>query len=391
MNTYSTNNNYPIINNANEYMLYKKTVSIHSEDRDIIKYPNSSFFELELPQDYLNVSTVSLGNHLFPICYDIFSMLNSNIYISFSIISSTSSVNIVNDAIASYGTKNYNVIITEGVYTQTQMATELTNQFNNAVNEQIISYIQLNDPSQLASYTPYSDFTIVYNDVTQSLWFGNISSEFIITNENPIYNNNDINTIYCSNPTVKTFINWGLPSYLGFFRSNAASITSTTPPQFFYLSNTFWLGNTSSNYYYLEAPKKLNINYPSFFYMDINLLNNLDELVPFTSTNLKTQLSTTQSNGINNSSFAKIPTDLTQQQTNQSFNNSYKLFYPVAERIRKIRIKIRFHDGSLVPFDNFNYSFNLIFTMLVPQSLRNSIVIDPTQSQGFNNGFGNIT
>jgi hypothetical protein len=391
MNSYSTNNNYPIINNANEYMLYKKTVSIHSEDRDIIKYPNSSYFELELPQDYLNVSTVSLGNYLFPINYNIFSILNSNIYISFSIISSTSSVNIVNEALSSYENNNYNVIITEGVYTQEQMATELTNQFNNAVNEQIISYIQSNDPSLLPSYTPYSDFTIVYNEVTQSLWFGNTSSEFIITNENPIYNNNDINTIYCSNPTVKTFINWGLPSYLGFFRSNATSITSTTPPQFLYLTNPYWLGNTSSNYYYLEAPKKLNIGYPSFFYMDINLLNNLDELVPFTSTNLKTQLSTTQSNGINNSAFAKIPTDINQQITTQSFNNSYKLFYPVAERIRKIRIKIRFHDGSLVPFDNFNYSFNLIFTMLVPQSLRNSIVIDPTQSQGFNNGFGNIS
>ena len=125
--------------------------------------------------------------------------------------------------------------------------------------------------------------------------------------------------------------------------------------------------------------------------MDINLLNNLDELVPFTTTNLKNQLSTNQSNGINNSSFAKIPTDAIQQQTYQPLNNSYKLFYPVAERIRKIRIKLRFHDGNLVPFDNFNYSFNLIFTMLVPQSLRNSIVMDPSQSQGFNNGFGNIS
>jgi len=390
MNSYSTN--YPIINNANEYMLYKKTVSIHSEDRDIIKYPNSSYFELDLPQDYLNVSTVSLGNFSFPICYNIFSNSQSNVYISFSIISSTSSVNIVNEALSFYENQNYNVNITEGVYTQTQMATELTNQFNNAVNQQILSYIQSNAPDQLSSYTvPYSDFTIIYNEVTQSLWFGNISSEFIITNENPIYNNNDINTNHCSNPTVKTFINWGLPSYLGFFKSNATSITSTTPPQFCYLSDPNWLGVGSYNYYYLEAPTKLNINYPSFFYMDINLFNNLDELVPFTSTNLKTQTSTTQSNGINNSSFAKIPTNINHQITTQSSNNSYKVFYPVAERIRKLRIKIRFHDGSLVPFDNFNYSFNLIFTMLVPQSLRNSIVIDPTQSQGFNNGFGNIS
>lgn len=389
MNSYSTNNTYPIINNANEYMLYKKTVSIHSEDRDITKYPNSSCFELELPQDYLNVSTVSLGNYNFPNSYNIFSLSQSNIYISFSIISSTSSVNIVNDALASYENQNYNVVITEGVYTQTQLATELTNRFNDVVNTQILSYIQSNDPGQLASYIPYSDFNIVYNEVTQTLWFGNISSEFIITNENPIFNN-EISSICSSNRT--TFINWGLPSYLGFFRSNAISNTSTTPPQFFHLSNTFWLGNTSPNYYYLEAPKKLNINGHSFFYMDINLFNNLDELVPFTSHNLKNQSSTNQSNGINNSAFAKIPTEANQQQTSQWFNtSSYKLFYPVAERIRKIRIKLRFHDGNLVPFDNFNYSFNLIFTMLVPQSLRNSIVIDPSQSQGFNNGFGNIS
>jgi hypothetical protein len=387
MNSYSTNTTYPIINNANEYMLYKKTVSIHSEDRDIIKYPNSSYFELELPQDYFNVSTVALGNYNFPNSYNVFSYSQNNIYISFSIISSTSSVNIVNEALSFYSNNNYNVVITEGVYTETQMATELTNRFNDVVNTQILSYIQSNAPDQLSSYTPYSDFNIVYNEVTQSLWFGNISSEFIITNENTIYNN-EINSICSSNPT--TFINWGLPSYLGFFRSNATCITSTTPPQFYYLPNIYWLGTSSSNYYYLQCPKKLNIIGPSYFYMDINLLNNLDELVPFTTTNLKNQLSTNQSNGINNSAFAKIPTDAIQQQTIQLLNNSYKLFYPVAERIRKIRIKLRFHDGNLVPFDNFNYSFNLIFTMLVPQSLRNSIVIDPTQSQGFNNGFGNI-
>ena len=232
MNSYSTNTTYPIINNANEYMLYKKTVSIHSEDRDIIKYPNSSIFELELPQDYLNVSTVALGNYNFPNSYNVFSLSQNNIYISFSIISSTSSVNIVNEALSFYSNNNYNVVITEGVYTQTQMATELTNRFNDVVNTQILSYIQSNAPDQLSSYTPYSDFNIVYNEVTQSLWFGNISSEFIITNENTIYNN-EINSICSSNPT--TFINWGLPSYLGFFRTNALSISSTIPPQFFHI------------------------------------------------------------------------------------------------------------------------------------------------------------
>ena len=46
---FNLNTNHPIQPNAQEYMSYTKYVSIHSEDRDIIKYPNPGFFEIELP------------------------------------------------------------------------------------------------------------------------------------------------------------------------------------------------------------------------------------------------------------------------------------------------------------------------------------------------------
>ena len=58
MSRFTTNTTYPLIPNANEYMIEQRVVSIHSEDRDITKYPSSSNFEIELPDDYVNVSTV---------------------------------------------------------------------------------------------------------------------------------------------------------------------------------------------------------------------------------------------------------------------------------------------------------------------------------------------
>ena len=40
--TYSnTNQNHPLQQSSQEYYQYKKYVSIHSEDRDVLSYPNS--------------------------------------------------------------------------------------------------------------------------------------------------------------------------------------------------------------------------------------------------------------------------------------------------------------------------------------------------------------
>ena len=45
-NIYNVSTNHPLIPNSNEYIYYKKYVSIHSEDRDCLKYPVSSVFEI---------------------------------------------------------------------------------------------------------------------------------------------------------------------------------------------------------------------------------------------------------------------------------------------------------------------------------------------------------
>ena len=71
-------NNHQIIPNTNQYFYEKKYLSIHSEDRDISKYPNSSEFEIILPQEYLNVVSVRLASWSFPSNYSVFSTYSSN-------------------------------------------------------------------------------------------------------------------------------------------------------------------------------------------------------------------------------------------------------------------------------------------------------------------------
>ena len=55
------------------------------------------------------------------------------------------------------------------------------------------------------------------------------------------------------------------------------------------------------------------------------------------------------------------------------------IFANAAERIRKLKFKIRYHNGQLANFGVFNYSFMLELTLQVPQILRTStsIVVPP--------------
>jgi hypothetical protein len=84
MNNFSS---HPLITNSQQYVFQKKFISIHSEDRDILKYPISSSFEIELPQDYLNVQSVKLSSWSFPSNYYVFSISQINFIFVFPALS----------------------------------------------------------------------------------------------------------------------------------------------------------------------------------------------------------------------------------------------------------------------------------------------------------------
>lgn len=397
---FNLNSNHPLIPNSQDYALYRKYISIHSEDRDITKFPDSSLFEIELPEDYLNVITVRLADWTFPANYSTFSVSNNNLKMSFQITNpynpgehafSNALQEVIFDALYSFKANKYIVTISSGFYNPDQMVTELTNRFNFAVTEQINAYMVLNSinsslQEQFALQGGYNDFVIVYNNVKQNIWFGNRSSSFLLCTDNTI----DVLTeqIRCLRPQLPDYSNYGLPSFLGLPRCCVNSVSDpNSVPRFYYGDvkpgdNGYWLipdpNLPGSQVSFVECPFKINLMGPAYMYLEIDPFNCIDETSPYNLS--KYTMSTNQTNGIVNSAFAKIAvptTPIAQWFDKESF--PYKLFLPPAERVRKLKIKLRYHNGELVNFGTYNYSFTLEFTLYSSQQMRkyNVFTVNP--------------
>lgn len=393
-NLYNLNTNHPLQVNSQSYFNYKKYVSIHSEDRDINKYPSSSLFEIELPEAITNVTQVNLANWSFPVNYNSFSSIMSNITMTFQINTPYNPFEHDNNnplqiaifkALFDNINQNYTIQIEEGFYNPIQMTTELTNKFNEVVTLYLYNYFTdkgyITELNELKLQSGYQRFVIVYNSVKQNIWFGNRCDEFVLTNDTQLLTTTLANGLLCgSKRRLPDFSNWGLPGNLGLTRKNEKSFPSLNEfnCRFYYGDvfpgdNGFWL--TPEPYalgcivYFVECPNKINLMGDSYFYIEIVGLNCIDETSPY---NLSTFTDTTnETNGVVNSAFAKIPIPCTPiSQSYDLLSPSYKLFIPPAERIKKMLIKIRYHNGQLVDFGIFNFSFTLEFYTLIPAQNR---------------------
>ena len=393
---YNVNNNHPLIPNSQDMIIYRKYISIHSEDRDILRYPNSNQFEIELPEDILNVLTVRLTNWSFPANYNTFSQLNSNISMTFKISNpynpgdnaySEALLNVIFECLFFSKDENFLIIIETGFYNPQQMVTELTNKFNEAVTLRIQKYLQnkvLSDPTtyqplldQFTANGGYSNFIIVYNTVNQKIWFGNRIDGFILTNETQIAKSALIDNLYCgAKSQLPDFSDWGLPGNLGLTKCDIVSLSEKGyTPRFYYGDVTpgdsgYWLlpipGVPGCTVHYVQSPFKINLMGNAYIYMEIDGLNCIDETSPYNLSKFTVQ--TNQTNGVCNSAFAKMAVPTTP--ISQWFDRDqipYKLFLPPAERIRKLKIKLRYHNGEMVDFGVFNYSFTLEFSTNQPQ------------------------
>jgi hypothetical protein len=420
MSSFNLSNNHPIIPNANQYFYEKKYISISSTDRDLLKYPNSSEFEIELPQDYLNVASARLYSWSFPANYSVFSVFNFNLSMTFKFntlynpgefgISDVLTEGIFAALYANLD-KEYIITIEPGFYNPNQMATELTNKFNEIVTATIIIFFE-NNPAYNAAktlFSTYNRFTIVYNTVSQNLWFGNNADQFTLTNDSLQYYENIITNSTCFRKGVlPETANWGLPAYLGFTRCDATALNTQeilanefnqhnfpyitdfsiykiqNVPRFYYGDaiidsgdNGYWLlpNLPKATVYFLQAPFKINFMGPAYIYMEIDGMNCIDETSPYNISSFTAH--TNETNGIVNSCFAKIPVPTTP--ISQWFDNDmgpYKYYNPPAERIRKLKIKFRYHNGQNVDFGTFDYSIMLEFNLLKNQQERSYSVRD---------------
>ena len=194
-NNYNLNTSHPLQVDPNSYINYPKYVTISSMDRDLLSYPKSSEFEIELPQALENVSAVSLYSWDFPANYEVFTPERNNLYLRFTIVEPyipIGTVSLLDEAIYNCLEMNKTTIltisITKGFYTQYQMVTELTNKLNKEISDILAIYIQNhNSDGKYNSLLPINDdsydrFVVIYNAVKQNIWFGNRADKFILNN-----------------------------------------------------------------------------------------------------------------------------------------------------------------------------------------------------------------
>lgn len=99
-------NAHPLIQREQTYVLNRKLVSVHSEDRDYLKWPNSNHFGIDLGEGFNNVESIRLVDYSFPSNNNTFSNSYQNTKMSFSYVHEylielanwTSTTGIPNDA-----------------------------------------------------------------------------------------------------------------------------------------------------------------------------------------------------------------------------------------------------------------------------------------------------
>lgn len=400
MSSFNLHKQHNLIPNANTYVSDKKFVSINSEDRDSTKFPDASLFEIELPQDYCNVQSVQLSSWSFPANYDVFAPGIDNLTMIFKM------ENIYNpkdhgvkdsllEAIFAGLTASNELLVTieTGFYNPAQMSVELTNRLNESVTKYLKIFFETTPAYNYAEklFNEYNDFVVTYNSVSQRLLFGNTSSGFIFVNNSDYYRlQRTARNGFCfvTPRALPEFTSWGLPAYLGFTRipEVAKAYSNYKEVRLYYNVGTsgYWLRPNlpGASVYVITPPLKINFMGPSYFYMELDTttsLNCIDETNPYNLTTFTKE--TNQTNGRVNSAFAKIaiPTTPISQwyDTNQP---AYKWFDPPAEKIRRLRVKIRYHNGILVDFASFNYSFMLEFNLLSPQIQRKSKIMSTDPS-----------
>lgn len=373
--SYNVSNSNPLIPRQQTYMLDRKLVTIHSEDRDIKKYPESNKFSIQLPVTLENVQSVRLVECTFPAKYYVFSDQYQNTKLTF-MIEPDDDASYYNDfATATENEKKITIEIQEGCYTPNELAAELQARMNKGVSDLL---------TELAgSALPYTSIKVYYDTVGQRFWFGNENEDVLRI----FFDKKEEYSEYCNQPIMwEKTINWGMGWNLGFEKGEYVSDEKSSNIKFSYLeSGEVWLDPEArfGGVQFLVAPFAPNIFGEHAIYMELNKFNSMDELVPG-PINSNAQHNNTYS-AIVNSAFAKIPIINTQfadfnDSRNGFLQNITHMDIP-EEKISKLDFLFRYHDGRLVDFGTNRFNFTLEFNCLKNEIVRDYSVRTPLTYQ----------
>lgn len=290
----------------------EQIMSIHSEDRDITKYPLQSNFSVELPQVFRNVISLELYDITLPTYYYNISEILQNTSLWFSI--------------PEFFTDPIELKMVSGNYTITNFIKSFIFSINDATGKKLFSIGVYGLPT-----TIYTSFDASYNDITNKITIYNNSHSFIFWCEKKSDYIDD-----CLYNNFNLLIYWGLPFNLGFNKERYISEFDTT-----------------LNSFVLYAPNIVSININNTIYMEIEKYNYINENTPFSNSVYYNDYS-----GRVNSAFAKL---ILSNVTNTYIPvTKFKRIFPhIEEKIGTFKFRFRYHNGNLVDFSNQEFNFSL--------------------------------
>ena len=383
---FNVGNDNQLIRRQNTYNCNRKLITIHSEDRDISKWPNSNHFEITLPQDLINVQSLRLVEIQLPANYYVFSNALQNTKLQFYLTPSLSTQTQIYTALGNRTSQPYEITIQEGSYTEDEMANELTNLMNDAVQN------YLRQDAGIITAT-YDRFSVFYDKVSSKMYFGNNFDKFSFNFSQQIaYNLSCETTLNQRQPIVwNQYANWGLPYNLGFEKKSYQSQGTIEPIKFNY-NNYTWLtpdptympnypANLPQAYYLTSSLSKTRFYGDSVIYMELDKYNSYDELDPYKErTN---NMYNNDYSGRVNSAFAKIPLNIFYNRqyfdSRNAFLQNVSQYTVPIEKIRKLKFLFRYHDGRLVDFNNQNFNFTISFNQLIDEIARDMTIRVPVE------------
>ena len=420
MSRFNVSQNHPLIPREQTFVVDRKIISFHSNDRNMRKYPKANYYGVTLPTPLKNIQSMRLVEITVPSSQYVFSRSNQNTKFTFRVAEERIS---------------YTVEIAEGSYNPEQLAQEIENKMNRATNHTNI----------------HNQWRVAHNETDNKIYFGNIHQKFTLEfckDEDYPFNCTSQKKLFTQS------VRWGLPAYLGYKKQTY--VAELTPPnwltgadpkmgdplRFSYVGpeGEYWLfkpksgeEETLQKNYWVDTNNNnvcpIDILGESALYMEVDKYNSLDEIEPYVEPTMicrtaclgcgcdftkkggklatvsskrcdncvatktvasngwgapqprdNTQIKCSgeslfkDSDGRVNSAFAKIP--ITCFPFSQVFDsrNGYLTnishYHPPLERITKLYFRFRYHNGQLADFRCQPFNFSIEFNMLRDEQVR---------------------
>ena len=312
-----------------------RMVTIHTEDRDILKYPFENSFEIVLPTVLKNTLSVELFDIMLPTFYYNVSDYLQNTKLWFSL--------------PLYFTDPVEISIPSGRYAPDDISIVIGNHLNAATSTKL-----RNLGVYASSDSQYIHFSVSYSAIERKFAFHNTQSSFILWFDKPP-------TLYESGEQQQQQIdcwkmlkNWGLGYNLGFYKNAyEAEIDVSISP-----SGT---GPSASNTFRIVSINIADFDMFNTIYMEIDTFNWIDEIRPYSIGT--TDFYNNDFTGNVNNAFAKL-TLLSGDGLNSKYVpvEKFKRVLPhVIEKIGRLKFKFRYHNGMLVDFKHQSFNFSLKF------------------------------